>query len=222
MTTLQSLPVGVVEDDSVIRSDLVEMVNQTGRFHCAVSCESGEEALAQFPRLQPQMALVDLELPGMDGRELCARLRERLPALGLIVVTQHDDDARLFGALEAGALGYLLKPVSAAELAAALELLLAGGTPMTPGIARRTLQTFHQRGDDRRELAKLSVAHQNLLSLVAAGMSRNEVAFEVGLSPGGVFYHQRQICKMLQVDCMAKAVAKYQRVHAPKYAVTEG
>jgi DNA-binding NarL/FixJ family response regulator len=208
-----SIPVGIVEDDDPFRMELVERINGSTRFHCINACGSAEEALDRFAQTQPAIALVDLELPRMGGLELIPRLRQLLPELEIMVLTQHDDDACLFGALEAGAYGYLTKPASRDELLAAMDLLSAGGTPMTPGIARRVLQAFQSRGDTRRELARLTEMDRRILELVARGLSRKEVADEVQLSPSAVYYHLRKTCKALQVNCAAKAVAKFRSAH---------
>ncbi len=208
-----TFPVGIVEDDATLRLQLVEMVTDSGRFQCVSACGSAEAALAEFTRVRPVLALVDLQLPKMSGLELIPRLRGLLPQLAITVLTHHDEDAWLFGALEAGAFGYLTKPASRDELHAALTLLHEGGTPMTAGIARRVLQAFQGRGETRRELARLSPLHQKLLEHITHGLSRKEVASAVDLSQSAVFYHLRQICAELQVDCISKAVAKYRAVH---------
>lgn len=208
-----SIPVGIVEDHDAFRMELVERINGSTRFHCINACGSAEEALDRFPQTRPRVALVDLQLPTMGGLELIPRLRRLLPELEIMVLTQFDDDACLFGALEAGAYGYLIKPASTGELIAALELLCAGGTPMTPGIARRVLQAFQGRGETRRELARLNEMDRRILELVAQGLSRKEVAATVQRSESSVYQHQRQICDALQVDAISKAVAKYRAAH---------
>jgi len=208
-----SIPVGIVEDDATFRLQLVEMIHGSKGFHCISACASAEDALTRFIQTRPRVALVDLQLPRMGGLELIPRLRRLLPELEIIVLTQHDDDACLFGALEAGAYGYLIKPASPDELVAALDLVCAGGTPMTPGIARRVLRAFQGRGDNLSELARLSETNRQILELVAHGLSRKEVASEVHLSLSAVYYHLREICKALQVNCVSKAVAKFRAAH---------
>lgn len=203
-------PIGValVEDEPAYRDHLMGLVNRTGCFRCVGAVASGEAALAEFPGWRPQLALVDLELPGMGGLRLIAKLRAQFPDLDLAVVTQHDDDARLFAALEAGAVGYLTKPVEPDQLLGALMLLHEGGTPMSAGIARRVLQSFRQHGTNRDEMANLSAVQRQLLRGVAEGLSRKEIATEFGISLSAVFQRQRAICKLLHVDSIRKAAAK--------------
>src|SRR5947207_927173 len=110
------ITVSIVEDDRGTRDTLAALLNQTAKFRCASACATGEEALRRIPQDKPEVALVDINLPGMNGIMCVAGLKARLPELHVLILTRHDDSDMIFGALRAGASGYLLKKMISAEL----------------------------------------------------------------------------------------------------------
>lgn len=201
-------PVALVEDHAVLRRDMAAQVQATVSFACVAAWGSAEEAIEALPSVRPALLLVDLQLPGRNGVSLLRQLqRERSPTICL-VVTQHDDDTRLFGALEAGALGYLHKPVEAADLVAALEVARGGGSPMSPAIARRVLQRFLP-GPLREKVDTLTVQERELLDALASGMKIEAVAAERNCSVSTVNNHLRHVYQKLQANGMVQAIAHY-------------
>src|SRR5438874_528498 len=100
-------PVGIVEDDGLLRKTLVRLVGETRGLRCVAACASGEEALQKLPALKPDVVLMDLNLPGISGEECIRRLKELLPSTQVIVLTVYEDSEHIFRALKAGASGYL-------------------------------------------------------------------------------------------------------------------
>jgi len=131
--------VALVEDDPAQRTALALELDVPGRATITGAYADAESALRELPRAWPDVVLVDLSLPGLDGATLIARLRALAPHLVCVVHSSHDEPARIFGALKAGAVGYLLKDASAPALLLALEEAVAGGAPLARSVARQLL-----------------------------------------------------------------------------------
>ena len=140
-----AIDVIVVEDDSRLRSGLVEIVNSDPECTCVGAYGSGEEALAKVPALKPQVAIMDINLPGMDGIACVRQLSEKLPGLQIVMLTVYQDTDNLFRALAAGAHGYLVKPARARDLLAAIRDIHRGGAPMTSALARKVVDAFRKQ-----------------------------------------------------------------------------
>ncbi len=204
-----SIRVAVVEDQAELRSLVVELISGADGFACAGAYPTAEAALEALPRQMPHVALLDLELPGMSGLDLIRRLSEQWPALNLLVVTIHDDPYQIFRALEAGASGYLVKPVPAAKLLEAIADIHAGGSPMSSQIARLVVKSFRERGRARRDLEGLTPREEEILRLVSQGHALKHIASELKLSLSTVGTHLRNIYSKLHVNSRAQATAKY-------------
>ena len=137
--------VAIIEDQEKIRSGLAAHIAGTDAFECAGVWSSMEEALPAIEGVSPDIALVDIGLPGISGIEGIRILKERRPGLALLVLTVYEDEDRIFGALCAGACGYLLKGTQPSRLIESLREAMAGGAPMTPQIARRVIEHFQTR-----------------------------------------------------------------------------
>src|SRR5215813_14284423 len=136
------IKVAIIEDQEKIRVGLAALIEGTHGFACAGIWASMEQALAGLDAAEPDIALVDIGLPGISGIEGIGMLKERRPILVLLVLTVYEDEERIFGALCAGACGYLLKGTPPARLMESLSEALAGGAPMSPQIARRVIEHF--------------------------------------------------------------------------------
>lgn len=144
--------IALVEDQEEIRQSLVQLLAGFSGFKCVCTCASGEEALKELPRINPDVVLMDIFLPRMSGIECTARLKDKLPDALILILTASDDEDLVFPALEAGADGYLLKQVEPAKLRAALLELLTGGVPMTSSIARRVMGYFRDKAKSRGQM----------------------------------------------------------------------
>lgn len=204
-----SIRIGIVEDNRGVRSLWGELIATEPDLEIVGSFASGEDALAQFPSLEPDVVLMDICLPGMSGIECTARLKMVLPGTQILVVTVYTDNEHLFDALKAGASGYLLKCTDPEELVASIREVVAGGAPMSISIARRVVQTFHVPFGSQTARGRLTQREQEILTLLAEGMTAKDVARHTGLSYETVRVHLRRIYEKLHVHSRAEAVAKY-------------
>ena len=132
----------IVEDNPGLRRSLETMLNRASGIRCVGAFPDGEQALRELPALRPRVVMMDINLPGMSGVQCVAHLARDLPDTQIIMLTVYDNTDAIFDSLAAGASGYLLKPVRAAQLVAAVKEVVAGGAPMSSSIARRVVQTF--------------------------------------------------------------------------------
>ena len=136
------IKMSVVEDDAQARELLVGWINRSPEFQCVSDYGSAEDALDRLPNTRPNIVLMDINLPGMNGPDCVRRLKPLLPDAQFVMVTIYEDSDHIFQALQAGASGYLLKQTERTELLAALRQVHAGGSPMTPNIARKVVRAF--------------------------------------------------------------------------------
>jgi DNA-binding NarL/FixJ family response regulator len=197
----------IVEDQSRLRESLVVLIDGTAGLSVVGSFGSMEEALAALGSLRPDVALLDLGLPGMSGIDGVRLIRERSPATQALVLTVHDDDDHVFEAICAGASGYLLKDTPPARLVAAIQELGAGGAPMSPSIARAVVGMF-RRVAPQRTGDGLSPRELEVLTLLAAGNSYKTAASELSVSIDTVRFHVRHIYDKLHVHSKSEAVMK--------------
>lgn len=203
------ITVAIVEDDSQVRHSLVGILKRGSGVLCVGAFGDAEEALRELPRLQPQVALMDINLPGIDGVECVQKLSGLLPQMQMVMLTVYDDTDAIFNSLAAGASGYLLKPVSAVQLLAAVKDVYAGGAPMTSNIVRKVVQTFKQPVATAHETENLSTREQEVLDYLAKGYLYKEIADQLSISYGTVHTYIERIFKKLHVRSRAQAVAKY-------------
>jgi DNA-binding NarL/FixJ family response regulator len=207
----KALSVAIVEDLREIREGLALLIGGTPGLRCAGTFSSMEEALARLgpgaPDL-PDVVLVDLGLPGMDGIEGIRVLRERHPALVMLVLTVYEDDRRILEALCAGANGYLLKKTPPARLLDALHEAAAGGAPMSPEIARRVVDLFRRFRPAPPSDCDLTPHELRLLRLLVEGHQYKTAASELGVTTATVSFHVQQIYRKLHVHSKSEAVAR--------------
>ncbi len=201
--------VATIEDDDTYREHLAALIDGADGLACVGSYRNAAMALTQLPRLQPNVLLLDLELPGRNGLEVIAEMVARWPQLAIIVLTVHDEAAAIFTALEAGAVGYLGKPVSSVRLLEAIMEAHAGGSPMSTSIARLVVRKFHQQGQIRRQLDQLTPRETEILDHISRGLSTKEIASQLHLSDRTIGSHLRKIYDKLQVHSRSAAVSRY-------------
>jgi DNA-binding NarL/FixJ family response regulator len=206
------IKVAIVEDEAAVRGSLEGILRRSGEYECVGTFGSGEEAVAGIPKLQPSVVLMDINLPGMDGVECVRQLSALLPNTFFLMLTVHEDPDSIFNSLAAGASGYLLKPVRAAELLAAVKDVFAGGAPMTSNIARKVVQSFKRTPSTAPDTEKLSPRETEVLDFLVKGYSYKEVAEAMKISYGTVHTHIERIYKKLHVQSRAQAVARYLKV----------
>lgn len=203
------ITVAIVEDDLHVRQSLAGILDRADGVRCVGDYGSAEEALLAIPRLRPQVVLMDINLPGMGGVPCVAQLSEVTPTTQIIMLTVHDDADAIFNSMASGAKGYLLKPVRAAELLAAVLDVHSGGAPMTSSIARKVVQSFKTAGSASVAAEDLSPREVEILTLLAKGYLYKEVADMLSISYATVHTHIEHIYVKLHVCSRAQAVAKY-------------
>ncbi len=204
-----TINVAIVEDLDDIRNGLSLLVNGSPGFHCVGSFRNGEEGLAEVPKLNPDIVLMDIDMPKMNGIECILQLKQKLPALQIMMLTVFEDDEKIFQSLQAGASGYLLKKTPPAKLLEAIQELHTGGSPMSSQIARKVVDAFKKMGESKRETENLSAREQEILSYLAKGFRYKEIADALFISVETVRTHLRNIYEKLQVRSRTEAVLKY-------------
>jgi DNA-binding NarL/FixJ family response regulator len=198
----------IVEDHAAFRRTLVRVLNAETGLHCTRdfdSCEKLLVALAQDDA--PHLILLDVGLPGMSGLDGIRLIKERAPKTLMVILTVFEDDDKVFKAICAGASGYLLKTSSVAEITQAVHDALAGGSPMTPRIARRVLEMFSELAPKHSNYG-LSDREKEILQLMTTGLIKKEIADRLTLSVHTVDTYLRRIYEKLEVNTRTGAVAK--------------
>jgi DNA-binding NarL/FixJ family response regulator len=208
MDQIQVTTVATIEDRREIREGLAALIDDTPGFHCVGRYRSMEEALDGFRSRPADLALVDIELPGMSGLEGMRLLRERHPKMLLLMLTVYDDDERIFEALCAGACGYLLKKTPPARLLESLREAVDGGAPMSPDVARRVIRLFRDVRPPEKADYALTPHEIRLLKLMVDGHSYKSAATILHVTPHTVSFHLRHIYEKLEVHSKSEAVAK--------------
>lgn len=203
--------VAVVEDNATFRHYLAQLIDRTPEHRCVCACGSAEEALLEIPRLQPDVVLMDIHLPGESGIACTARLREKAPAVQVIMLTVYKDIKVIFQALKAGACGYVLKRSDEQEVLHAIAEVRSGGAPMTSEIARMVVRSFLEPPASAAGTDPLSARELEILAQVAEGLSNKEIGARLGISFATVRTHLMHIYEKLHVRCRTEAAAKYLR-----------
>ncbi|MBI4327001.1 MAG: response regulator transcription factor [Chloroflexi bacterium] len=203
--------VSIVEDFDDYRRHLQALIGGSDGFACAGVHATAEEALKKVPLERPDVLLLDLHLPGASGLECITPLKSLLPKIEIVVLTIEDNPKKIFAALEAGATGYLVKPVNPAKLLECLTEARRGGAPMSPQIARQVLQALQRIQGAQKSLAMLTARHVQIVELLAEGLSNKEIADKLVLAEGTVSTHIHNIYERLHVHSRAAAVNAYLR-----------
>ena len=205
-----SIAVSIVEDDPGVRSSLVKLINSSPGYQCVSQHSSAENALEEIPKLKPDVTLMDINLPGINGVECVRKLKPLLPATQVIMLTVYQNTDNIFKALAAGATGYLLKQTPPAELLAAIRDVNDGGSPMSGHIARKIVQSFQEAVAPAQAVSEtLSPREAEVLDLLAKGFLYKEIADQMKISYATVHTHIRHVYEKLHVRSRTEAVAKH-------------
>jgi DNA-binding NarL/FixJ family response regulator len=203
------ISIAIVEDDAGIRSNLTDIVSRSPDCRLLATFPNAETALEDLPAQKPQVVLMDINLPGKSGIECVQELKAKLPETQFIILTVYEDSEWLFKALVAGATGYLLKRTPPTKIIEAIREAFAGGSPLTPQIARRVVQHFSQPRKPLPEVEKLSPREMEILQQFAKGYRYKEIVDNLGISMDTIRTHVRNMFEKLHVHSRTEAVVKY-------------
>ena len=203
------ITVAIVEDNAEICEGLEHVLAKAPGFTCVCACRNAETALRKIPACNPDIVIMDIQLPGASGIACTAKLKELLPAMQILMFTVYDDSEQIFRALEAGASGYLLKRSSQTVLLNALREMKTGGAPMTGDIARRVIESFRKPTPAPNKTADLTPREDEVIQLLAAGHPAKEIARRLSISVDTVNAHLKHIYEKLHVRSRIEAVIKY-------------
>jgi DNA-binding NarL/FixJ family response regulator len=203
MATLRVL---IADDHPVFRNGLRALLASTPQLAVVGEASTGAEAVARTAELQPDVVLMDLQMPGTGGIEATRRILEVNPRIRILVVTMYEDDDLVFAALRAGARGYVLKGASPPEVVRAVQAAGEGGAIFSPTIAQRLLQFFARPQPPTLAFPDLTEREREILSLMAQGRSNPEIAARLILSLKTVQNHVSNIFSKLQVADRAEAI----------------
>lgn len=203
------ISVWLIEDHADFRKIVAWQINQIAGLRCTRSFSTCEEALSALPKEPaPEVILCDVGLPGMDGITGISAIKALSPATHIVMLTVHADPHKVFGAICAGASGYLLKDASEETITAAIHEVLHGGAPMNPRVARLVLEKFAHQNVMPPDDYGLSGREKEILELMVQGMIKKEIADRLEVSYHTVNNHLRSIYEKLHVHTRGGAVAK--------------
>lgn len=203
--------VAIVEDNSAVSNSLKKVLADSGEYNCVCVCANAEDALKIVPKHEPDVVVMDIELPEMSGIECTTRLKQQLPETQILILTVYKNSDSIFKALEAGASGYLLKRSTPDEILHALREVKEGGAPMSGEIARKVVQYFRKPISPNPEIQSLTKREEGILSLLAEGYTSKEIGDKLSISYDTVCSHLRHIYDKLHVRSRTQAVIKYLR-----------
>jgi len=201
--------VAIVEDDGPTRRILVDVITSAPDLELVSHYGGGERAVESLVHDRPDVVLMDINMPHLNGVECVRRLKPSLPATQFLMLTVYEDPDHIFAALAAGATGYLLKSTRREELLMAIDQVMQGGSPMSSSIARKVVQSFARNKAQPEGLETLSAREQAVLALLTKGYLYKEIADSLGVTVPTVSTYIRRIYEKLQVHSRSQAVAKY-------------
>ena len=200
------ITVAIVEDNAGICEELQQIIAEDRDFTCVCVCRNFKTALTEIPRAQPNVIIMDINLPDGSGIEATRQLKLLLPRTQIMIFTIYEESEEIFRALEAGASGYLLKDTAPEELLLSIQDIHEGGVPMTGEVARKVIHSFHKT-PAKTEL--LTTREEEILELLSQGYVSKEIASRLSISTETVKSHLKHIYDKLHVRTRTEAVIKY-------------
>ncbi len=205
----------LVDDHTLVRQGIRSLLETQDDMEVVGEASGGHEAIAMAKDLRPDVILMDLAMPDMNGMEATRQIKKQHPDVQVLALTMHSTDDYLFRALESGASGYVLKEADAAELATAVRAVHAGGAYIYPPLAKRLVEQFLLRigsGEERTSYGSLTSREQDILRFIGDGLTNEEIAEQLVLSVHTVQTHRSNIMKKLGLHNRAQLVTYAARV----------
>ena len=204
-----SIRVGIFEDKTLLRESLYQLINGTEGLICVGAFADCNEIVFNLKKIVPQVVLMDIQMPGINGIEGVKIINENFPEIKIIMQTVVEDDDKIFASICNGASGYLLKNTTPSRLLQAIVEVFEGGAPMTPVIAQKVLDKFRRQSPvSSKELNNLSGREKEILEHLVQGMSYKMIAAECKISTDTVRHHIRNIYDKLHVHSKSEAIVK--------------
>lgn len=203
-----SITLAIVEDLDEVREGLYQFISLNPEFKVLDTFKTAEEALYEIPKLKPDIVIMDINLPGMNGIDCIRELKNKTPRSQFMMFTVYENDEKVFEALKAGASGYLLKNTGLVQMIEALKELHDGGSPMSANIARKLVTVFREQEKNIAQLETLSNRENEILQLLSKGLLYKEIAEQLSISVGTVRQHIHKIYEKLHVQNRTEAINK--------------
>lgn len=203
-----SISLAIVEDLDEVREGLKQFISLSPEFRVVDTFKTAEEALFDLPKICPDIVIMDISLPGMNGIDCIRQVKSKTPRTQFMMFTVYENDEKVFEALKAGASGYLLKNTGLVHMIEALKELYNGGSPMSSNIARKLVTVFRAQQPESAPVEVLSNRENEILQLLAKGLLYKEIADTLAISTGTVRQHIHKIYEKLHVQNRTEAINK--------------
>ena len=203
-----SITLAIVEDLDEVRDGLKNFISLSQDFKVLNTFKSAEDAVTDLPKLKPDIVIMDINLPGMNGIECIRQIKDKSPGTQFMMFTVYENDEKVFEALKAGASGYLLKNTGLVQLIESLKELHNGGSPMSANIARKLVTVFREKEKTTTPIAILSNRENEILQLLSKGLLYKEIADHLSISVSTVRQHIHHIYEKLHVQNRTEAINK--------------
>ena len=210
------IKVSIVDDAEGIRANLVALIRSAPTLRLVGEYANAEVALKEIPQHPPDVVLMDINLPRMNGVECVRQLKAQLPQVQFLMLTVYEDSDSLFDSLKVGASGYLLKRTATKNLIESIHELHAGGSPMSPQMARRVVMLFNQPAEQSSEITQLTPTEKEFLRQLAKGYAYKEIADRMNIAIDTVRTYVRKVYDKLHVHSRTEAVVKYLHHRGPQ------
>jgi DNA-binding NarL/FixJ family response regulator len=203
-----SITLAIVEDLDEVRDGLKNFISLSQDFKVVDTFKTAEQAAQDLPKLNPDIVIIDINLPGMNGIECIRQVKDKIPGTQFMMFTVYENDEKVFEALKAGASGYLLKNTGLVQLIESLKELYNGGSPMSANIARKLVTLFRNDNKETAKLDILSTRENEILQLLSKGLLYKEIADQLSISVSTVRQHIHHIYEKLHVQNRTEAINK--------------
>ncbi|HEX3167519.1 MAG TPA: response regulator transcription factor [Chitinophagaceae bacterium] len=203
-----SITLAIVEDLDEVRDGLKNFISLSQDFKVLDTFKTAEEAAYDLPKLKPDIVIMDINLPGMNGIECIRQVKDKIPGTQFMMFTVYENDEKVFEALKAGASGYLLKNTGLVQLIESLKELHNGGSPMSANIARKLVTLFRSGQKETAKVEALSTRENEILLLLTKGLLYKEIAEQLSISVSTVRQHIHHIYEKLHVQNRTEAINK--------------